>query len=129
MEPYQTSNPDQQRQIRVTVQHRIEESAEARHAIGFPRHAAVHHVEQSGADDHRAGPPELSHGEQHRRADVNHQAQKRQYVGMDFGERQPAHDQADDLLQPAPIARVKASCCLVTFILTFYTTDPRLAGS
>ena len=110
--PVDRSVPDQQahqqRQIRIAVQHRIEEAAEARDAIGFAGHAAVHHVEQSRADDHHAGPAELSGGQQDSRADVDHQAQEREHVGMDPGERQPAHNQPDDFVA-GPADRVECS--------------------
>ena len=52
-------------------------------------------------------PSELSGGQKNRRSDVDDQAQERQDIGMDPGERQPAHNQPDDFVaSPADSVRV-----------------------
>ena len=87
---------DVQRQVRVAVEDGIEEAAEARHLVGGARHAAVHHIEDRGAGHDHAGPAETARGEQPRRPDIDQQPEKRQHVGVDLRQREPAHDAIDD---------------------------------
>ena len=90
---------EEQHHIRVAVDHRVEEGAEDGDQVVAAGHAAVHHVEDAGAEDHQAcvekhaaGVGGVGVAKQKRGHDVDDQADEREHVGGDAGERQAMHN-------------------------------------
>src|SRR5262249_6897119 len=88
---------DQQGKIGVAINHRIEEGAKERHAVGFAGNAAIHHIEKACTDDDKSGREELALSQHHGAHGINDEAEKREDVRMNPRQLEPSDDQHDDL--------------------------------
>ena len=60
--------------------------------MGEARHPTIHHVKEARGQDDQAGREKTPFPEQHRGHDIEREAQGRQRVGVDPGERKSAHN-------------------------------------
>src|SRR5207248_5462760 len=85
--------PDQECQVRVAVEYRVEEAAETGYLVRRARYTSIDHVTQAGENDDESGSSESSERKERRCDDVDDESAKGENVWINLGERQSPHKQ------------------------------------